>query len=580
MLNLTKTIYSPLAFIGFFLRKKKYKISILLLITVFLGVVPIIDSIILKNVIDTVEYMLKNNSKMSIFKWAVYYALWWEGVNWAWVAYNYFFLKTIPTIQAKIIEELYDYVQHHGYLFFKKNTIGEINTKIHEAAHALEDLFYYFIEHIFPHSITLIATIVALSYINLQLTIIFVLAIIIFLSLYIICEKKNRHYFSKFAYLRSVVSGKIVDALNNINIIRMTNNYKAEKLYLKKYTGEYAKSSEIMHLFLLKLRYFSSLVFNLMIFGVIYYIITLYNRDKATLGDLVLVITLCVEVVNNMSDFVQDIGELFEQIGNLDQSLSLLHGKILDSRNGKTFKVKDGHIEFKNVSFRYIHNNNLFENKSIIIEAKQKIGLAGFSGSGKSTFVNLICRLYEIESGQILIDGKDISKITLSSLRSEISFVIQNPTLFNRSLRENLKYGCACNISDEQMIEAAKKAYIHDVIMSLPDKYDTILEAQNSALSTGQKQRLMIARAILKNSPILILDEATNALDAITQRYLKDSLNILMKNKTVLVIAHRLSTLKNMDRILVFSQGSIVEDGTHSELLTKKGLYYKLWSIY
>lgn len=579
MLKLSKTLNSPLMFIVFFLRKKKYNILILLFITAFLGIVPIIDSIILKNIIDVAEDMLKNDSKISILKWTVCYVLWWEIINWFWAAYNYFYLKTIPTIQGKVIEELYNYVQHQGHYFFKRNMVGGINTKIHEAARALEDLFYYSIEKILPGTITLIAAIITLSYINLQLAIIFIISLFISLGLYFVFEKKNRHYFSKFAYMRSVVSSKIVDSLNNINIIRMTSGYRKEKSYLKKYIAKYVRDSEIMHLFLLKLRYFSSLIFNIMIFWVIYYVIDLYNKDKVTLGALVLVITLCVQIVNNMSDFVQDIGELFEQIGNLHESLSLLQSKILDYGNEKTLKVKAGNIEFRNVSFRYVYNDNLFENKSIIIEAKQKIGLAGFSGSGKSTFANLICRLFEIESGQILIDGQDISKVELSSLRSNISFVVQNPILFNRPLRENLVYGCADNISDEQIIEATKKAHIHDVIMSLPDKYDTISGEQNCTLSAGQKQRLMIARAILKNSPILILDEATNALDAITESYLKESFSILMKDKTVLVIAHRLSTLTTMDRILVFSQGSIIEDGTHLDLLNKKGLYYKLWQI-
>ena len=200
----------------------------------------------------------------------------------------------------------------------------------------------------------------------------------------------------------------------------------------------------------------------------------------------------------------------------------------------------------------------------------------GYSGGGKSTFVNLILRLYDVTDGHVLIDDQDIRDVTQDSLRGNIAMIPQDPSLFHRSLLENIRYG-RIEATDDAVIEAAKKAHANDFIRRLPQGYESLVGERGVKLSGGQRQRIAIARAILKNAPILILDEATSQLDSITEREIQDSLWELMQHKTTIVIAHRLSTLLHMDRIIVFDQGKIVEDGTHTELLNKKGLYKKLW---
>ena len=212
----------------------------------------------------------------------------------------------------------------------------------------------------------------------------------------------------------------------------------------------------------------------------------------------------------------------------------------------------------------------------MIIPGGQKVGLVGFSGSGKTTFVNLIVRLFDLSSGVIKIDNQNIKEVTQSSLRENIGFIPQDPILFHRSLMENIRYGNV-NASDDEVIQAAIKAHAHEFITLTKDGYHSLVGERGVKLSGGQRQRISIARAILKNAPILILDEATSALDSVTEAYIQDSLAILMQGKTVIIIAHRLSTLLEMDRILVFDQGKIVEDGTHLELLAKNGLYKILW---
>lgn len=218
----------------------------------------------------------------------------------------------------------------------------------------------------------------------------------------------------------------------------------------------------------------------------------------------------------------------------------------------------------------------MFQNKSVTIEAGQKVGLVGYSGSGKSTFVNLILRLYEVVDGQILIDGQNLSEVTQESLRQAIAMIPQDPTLFHRSLMDNIRYG-RTKASDEEVISASKKAHADEFISLLPEGYETLVGERGVKLSGGQRQRIAIARAILKNAPILMLDEATSQLDSITESNIQDSLWELMQGKTTLIVAHRLSTLLHMDRILVFDKGHIVEDGTHAELLNRGGLYKTLW---
>ncbi|MGV8948429.1 MAG: ABC transporter ATP-binding protein [Candidatus Paracaedibacter sp.] len=239
--------------------------------------------------------------------------------------------------------------------------------------------------------------------------------------------------------------------------------------------------------------------------------------------------------------------------------------------------MRTGEIIFKDVGFHYKGTDPLFHKKSVVIKPGKKVGLVGFSGSGKTTFVNLILRLYDVTSGQILIDGQDIRDVTQDSLHEAIGMIPQDPSLFNHTLRENIRLG-QTNATDAEIKLAAKKAYAHSFIKELPDQYDTMVGERGVKLSGGQRQRIAIARVVLKNAPILILDEATSQLDSVTEILIQDSMWELMQGKTALVIAHRLSTLLHMDRILVFDKGKIVQDGGHSELIAQEGLYKILWS--
>jgi ATP-binding cassette subfamily B protein len=248
-----------------------------------------------------------------------------------------------------------------------------------------------------------------------------------------------------------------------------------------------------------------------------------------------------------------------------------------DKPNAKTLKICRGEIIFDNVSFHY-GEKKLFENLHVQIQGGEKVGLVGYTGAGKSSFINLILRFFLLHSGKILIDGQDIADISLESLRRQIALIPQDPVLFHRTLRENICYSKP-EATEAELMHASRLAHCDEFIRNIPNSYDAKVGERGTKLSGGEKQSIAIARAILADTPILILDEATSALDSVTESRIQSSLDKVMQNRTTLVIAHRLSTLSRMDRILVFDKGKIVEEGTHASLLKKEGLYARMWNI-
>ena len=275
------------------------------------------------------------------------------------------------------------------------------------------------------------------------------------------------------------------------------------------------------------------------------------------------------------------INVLVREISTVKESLTLISvpHEIIDAPNAQKLLVKKGSIHFQDVTFSYQKKGPIFKHLEVLITAGQKIGLVGFSGSGKSTFVNLILRFFDIQEGQILIDSQDISKITQKSLHEQIALIPQDPSLFHRTLMENIRYG-RIEASDEDVIAASKLAHCHEFIEKLPKGYNTLVGERGVRLSGGQRQRIAIARAILKDAPILILDEATSSLDSVTEKLIQESLLYLMRNRTTIIIAHRLSTLAEMDKIYVFHEGKIIESGTQEDLQKIEGGYFsKLWKM-
>ena len=285
-------------------------------------------------------------------------------------------------------------------------------------------------------------------------------------------------------------------------------------------------------------------------------------------------------LTNTLAEIGRTLRNLFGALADAKEMVEILEKpiEITDADNAKPLVISEGAIAFKKVSFRYKTQSSGVQDLSLAIRGGEKVALVGPSGAGKSTLTKLLFRFYDVTTGSITIDGQDIKQITQQSLRDAISLVPQEPILFHRTIMENIRYGNP-SASDEEVIQAAKQARCHEFISRLAKGYETYVGERGIKLSGGERQRVAIARAILKNAPILVLDEATSSLDSESEALIQEALTELMKGKTTIVIAHRLSTVMQMDRILVLDHGKIVDEGTHADLIERDGLYQSLWNI-
>ena len=326
-----------------------------------------------------------------------------------------------------------------------------------------------------------------------------------------------------------------------------------------------------------------SLVFSTLALG-----IYLWIESSITAGAIAVVISLALRLSGMSHWIVWEIGNLFENLGTVQDGINTLSipQLVLDREGASKINVDKGEINIQEVKFGYLSHENItakpvFDSLSLAISAGERVGIVGRSGAGKSTLINLLLRFYDIQSGSISIDGQNIKQVQQESLRENIAVVTQDTSLLHRSVRENILFGRP-DATEEEMIAAAKKAEAHEFILDLKDiqgrvGYDAHVGERGVSLSGGQRQRIAIARVVLKDAPILIMDEATSALDSEIESAIQKSLNQLMEGKTVIAIAHRLSTIAAMDRLIVFDQGEIIEQGTHQQLMETQGVYAKLW---
>ncbi len=380
------------------------------------------------------------------------------------------------------------------------------------------------------------------------------------------------------AEVRSSYMGQIVDIIGNIMSVRLFAQKKAEAHHFSTIMDKAVKADQAREWYFFKVYTVQGTSFLLYQSFSLYTLVQGFKNGSITAGDFALVLTLNLSMITHLWELFKEVGKFTLILGDLTQGLKIILSPIdvKDKEGAKALNLSKGDIVFKNVYFHYAPQNPLFNDLSVTIKAGEKVGLVGYSGGGKTTFINLILRLYDTQKGEILIDGQNIADVTQDSLHRSIGLIPQDPALFHRSLFDNIHYGDKTS-TEADVIKAAQKAHAHDFIIHLPQKYHSLVGERGVKLSGGQRQRIAIARAFLKDAPILILDEATSQLDSVTESVIQESLLDLMNKKTTLVIAHRLSTLLHMDRILVFDKGRIVEDGTHHELLNQGGLYKTLW---
>ncbi len=492
--------------------------------------------------------------------------------------YDYLWLNLNPRLKRYTGNILMEKMMNHSLSTYQDNLSGNLATKIKDVMSGIPDLLRIVYAEFLPKILAIFFAIITAYTVDYKFALLLFVWISIFIAGSLLFIKKARKLCEYAADIRSQVVGQMVDILSNMLSIRLFAGKKYELNNFNVYLDKYVQADQRRDwwfLFIFAFQGFSFIAYQTLVFLLL---LSGFKAGYVSAGDFVLLLSINLAIINSLWSLSKDMLSFAELISNIIQGLSiaLLQPEISNKVDAKELQVTTGKITFERVNFGYKNTSKLFEDQHVNILPGQKIGLVGYSGGGKTTFINLILRLYDISEGQIKIDNQNISDVDIYSLHKSIAVIPQDPQLFHRTIMENIRYG-RFDATDQEVFDAAKKAKADQFIHNLAEGYNTMVGERGIKLSGGQRQRIALARAILKNAPILILDEATSQLDSITETEIQDSLWEIMKNKTTLIIAHRLSTLLNMDRIMVFEKGQIVEDGTHKELLTKKGLYKTLW---
>lgn len=475
------------------------------------------------------------------------------------------------------------YLLNQSYGFFQNEFSGRIATKVMQTALAVRDTVMKLLDVMLFVAIYMVTALILVASADPRLCI----PLIIWLFFYIIVQRYFVPKMKKIAMVqadaRSLMTGRIVDSYTNIVTLKLFSHSNRESAYIRDGMSEFLNTVHPQMRLVTKLNIClwalnMSLVFSTAALG-----IYLWLNGSITPGAIAIVMSLAIRLTSMSHWILWEISGLFENIGTVQDGINTLSvpSKVNDKPNAIALNVNRGDIIFDSVNFSYNTNEAVFENLDLQIPAGEKVGIVGRSGAGKSSLVSLLLRFYDIQSGAITIDGHNIEGVRQESLRSNIAMVTQDTSLLHRSVRENIMFGRP-EATEEEMVVAAQKAQAHDFILSLRDNvgrrgYDAHVGERGVTLSGGQRQRIAIARVLLKDAPILVLDEATSALDSEVEAAIQLSLYQLMEGKTVIAIAHRLSTIAAMDRLIVFDEGKIIEQGTHQELLGGNGIYTKLW---
>ncbi|MCR4274521.1 MAG: ABC transporter ATP-binding protein/permease [Candidatus Campbellbacteria bacterium] len=498
-----------------------------------------------------------------------------------WQAGTYFFTKMQSSVMARLKQNAFTYMIEHSYTFFANNFSGSLVQRVGRFSRAFEALTDSVAFNMMPLTITIIGSIWITWSVAPVISVILGVWVVIFVVFSVVFSTWKLKYDTAVAEADSRTTGYLADSITNNNAISFFTGHKHESLGFQGVSNDQAQKILFSWRLGNVVDAIQILLISVVEFFVFYFAIRYWSLGLITIGTFVLAQTYIIGVANQLWGLNKIIRNIYQSIADSKEMVDILLTKheIKNIPHAKKLVVTRGEIVFDSISFAFGENNKVLHNITLTIKPGEKVAIIGPSGAGKTTLVRLIMRLYNLTKGSIRIDSQDISLVSQESLRENISFVPQDPVLFHRTLIENIRYGRR-DATDEEVKEAACLAHCDEFIDTLPLKYETFVGERGIKLSGGERQRVAIARAILKKAPILIFDEATSSLDSYSESLIQGALENLMKDCTTIVIAHRLSTVKKMDRIIVMGNGSVVEDGTHDELSNKdSGLYKKLWDL-
>ncbi len=487
--------------------------------------------------------------------------------------------------QSKTMEDLnnraFAAYMRQGYTFFTDRFAGSLVAQARRFANGFEDIQDTIVFNFWMPFVQLVGILGTLFFVEWRLAMIFLVWIPVYIVMAIWITNKKLPYDEKSATQDSALTATLSDALANMFAVK-TFASEAKELGIFREVSTKDRLARFaawrFNNFLIAVQ---TILFAILELAAIYTAIRLWLSGDISAGTVVLIQVYVAAIFGGIFGFGRALGRLIRKIADASEMIETfdridVERVSLEEKGGESASVQ-GEVSFEKVDFEYPKGGRVFENFSLSIRAGEKVGLVGVSGSGKSTLTKLLLRFVLPKKGHITIDGRDVGKLSVQELRRLIAYVPQDTALFHRTIAENIAYGRP-GASKEMIEYAAKKAHAHEFILSLPNGYNTLVGERGVKLSGGERQRIAIARAIVKDAPILVLDEATSALDTTSEHHIQEALHELMQGRTTIVIAHRLSTVREMDRIVVLEHGAIAEEGSHSELLEKNGIYAGFWN--
>lgn len=576
------TYSALLSFIWKFIQAQRWTFLTIFLVSFVWSIDATVWPVIVQQVIDIfTQYEDNRSNAWTYLQWPVYSGLvLWIIIELGFRCQGYLLAKALPKLEADMRMAMFEHIQYHSPQYFNEKFAGSLSNKIGDMITNVSTILQLLLTTYIPAFAACLLSVIFFAHINMFFALLLGIWLIAHFAICFLFIGKCDRYENEHGESRSQLVGKIVDSFTNNFAVNLFYRFFQESAYIKHYQEIEEKKNHDAKIYVEKMRLmlgiFMLLGAGLAIQGgMIYY----WLQGDLSTGQVVQIFMTTWNICQIVWIVGFSLPTLFQSFGIAKQAFTVMEDKsdIFDITDAQQIEVTKGEIVFDNVSFKH-GKKRLFQNKHVHIKGGERVGLVGYSGAGKSSFVNLIMRFFPLEKGKILIDGHDISRVTLQSLRKQIALIPQDPILFHRTLKENILYGNP-EATEQEMLEAAELAHCAEFISKLPDGYNTMVGERGTKLSGGERQRIAIARAILASSPILILDEATSALDSVTEKYIQESLDWLMQNRTTIVIAHRLSTLAGMDRILVFNEGKIEEEGTHDDLIALGGHYSNMWSM-
>jgi ATP-binding cassette subfamily B protein len=490
----------------------------------------------------------------------------------SWVA-NFTFVG----VTGDLRRDLFRHLTGHSPSFFADRLPGMLTSRVTATSNAVFTVENMSMWNVLPPCAATVAAIALVGTISGSMAAVLALVGGVMVATMFHLAAAGRPLHHDFADKTAAVDGEMVDVVANMPLVRAFSGLSREHRRFDATIDREMTARRRSLVYLEKLRILHAVVTIFLTFGLLAWAIVLWQRGVATTGDVVLACTLGMSVLHATRDLAVALVDVTQHLARLSEALAtlLVPHELRDHPKAEPLIKRGARVEFENVTFRYADGNRVFERLNLRLEPGQRVGLVGQSGGGKSTLFALLQRSYDLQGGQILIDGQDISRVTQESLHGAIAVVPQDISLFHRSVIENIRYGRP-DASDEEVLKAAISARCGDFIEALPNGLDTTVGDRGVKLSGGQRQRIAIARAFLRNAPLLLLDEATSALDGDSEEAIREALGRLMQGRTVIAIAHRLSTLRHFDRVILMQAGQVVQDGPPDQLARHNGLYRNL----